>query len=40
MNFAGSGNTADPILHREPHLLKHCIALRRAILKIKEGWFS
>jgi hypothetical protein len=33
---AGSGKSVDPILHREPPLLK-TVAKRWAILKIKEG---
>jgi hypothetical protein len=32
----GSGKSADPILHHEPPLL-NIVAMRRAILKIKEG---
>jgi hypothetical protein len=32
----GSGKSSDPILHREPPLLKHRIAMGLPILKIKE----
>jgi hypothetical protein len=34
---AGSGKSADPILHRESPLLKYHIAMRWSILKIKDG---
>jgi hypothetical protein len=35
---AVSGKADDPILQREPPHIKKIVAMRRAFLKIKEGW--